>query len=126
MTDARAPDLRLGLGRGLGTSRSQVREALIGILNISDWAIGYILFTVGPLLTSLYYCFNQYTLLRAPVWIGLENYRYALFQESLFRKSVERTLLWTVTTVPLGIVGSFFAALLLDRGGNPVGVAAAT
>ena len=51
-----------------------------------------------------------------PVWIGLGNYEMAFFGDRLFWKSVERTVTWAVTTVPLGIIGSFLAALLLNRG----------
>src|SRR5690606_29455092 len=39
----------------------------------------------------------------------------ALFKDRIFWVSVERTLLWAITTVPLGIAGSFFAAVLLNR-----------
>lgn len=62
----------------------QRREALQGYLFISPWILGFILFTVGPLLASLYYSLNQYTLLRPPVWIGLQNYQMAFFKDSLF------------------------------------------
>ncbi len=91
-------------------------EALQGYMFIAPWVLGFIAFTVGPLLASLYYSLTRYTLLRPIEWIGLENYQYALLRDSLFWKSIERTLLWTLTTVPLGILGSFLAALLLDRG----------
>jgi len=50
--------------------------------------------------------------------IGLKNYETAFFKDSLFWKSVERTILWSVTSVPLGVVGSFIAALLLNRDVN--------
>jgi len=115
VANAKATDSGVSRKRTLGASKLQVREALQGYLFISPWAIGFIVFTVGPLFASLYYSLHQYTLLRPAVWTGLENYRYALFTDSVFWKSVGRTLMWTITTVPLGIVGSFFAALLLDR-----------
>ncbi|MBC7235625.1 MAG: sugar ABC transporter permease [Chloroflexi bacterium] len=96
--------------------QSRLKEALSGYLYTSPWTIGFLLFTVGPLLASLYYSFNRYYLLETPQWIGLGNYTTALFKDRLFWKSVERTLLWSLTTVPLGIMGSFLAALLLNRG----------
>jgi multiple sugar transport system permease protein len=77
---------------------------------------GFLAFTLGPLVASLYYSLNRYTLLLKPEWIGLQNYYMAFFKDRVFWRSVGRTLLWTVTTVPLGVVGSFFVALLLNRG----------
>jgi multiple sugar transport system permease protein len=53
--------------------------------------------------------------LSTPKWVGLQNYRTALFKDSLFWKSAERTVVWAITSVPLGVLGSFIAALLLNR-----------
>jgi multiple sugar transport system permease protein len=91
------------------------REALQGYLYIAPWIIGFLIFVAGPLVASLYYSFTYYPLLQDPSWIGLENYTTALFKDRIFWLSVQRTLLWAVTTVPLGIAGSFFAAVLLNR-----------
>lgn len=100
-------------------SRAQIithrREALQGYLFISPWILGFLLFTIGPLFASLYYSFTRYTLLMPVEWAGLANYRAALFQDRLFWLSASRTLMWAITTVPLGIVGSLAAALLLNR-----------
>jgi multiple sugar transport system permease protein len=96
-----------------GTARR--REALEGYLYIAPWFIGFLLFVLGPLLASLYYSFTYYSLLGTPQWIGLKNYVTALFNDRLFWVSVQKTVLFAVTTVPLGVAGSFFAALLLNR-----------
>ncbi|HHX44384.1 MAG TPA: sugar ABC transporter permease [Chloroflexi bacterium] len=116
MESAHAFDVATATRRRPRMSRQEIREALQGYTFILPWAIGFLAFIVGPLLTSLYYSLTRYTLLRPMEWVGLENYTYALFRDSLFWKSIERTLLWTLTTVPLGVLGSFLAALLLDRG----------
>ena len=96
-------------------SAARRREALQGFLYISPWIIGFIIFVAGPLLASLYYSFTYYPLLTDPSWVGLQNYSTAFFKDRIFWLSSWRTLLWALTTVPLGIVGSFFAALLLNR-----------
>ena len=101
---------------GLVAGSSRLKAALLGYAYISPWILGFLFFTVGPLLASLYYSLNRYSLLMKPVWIGLGNYEMAFFGDRLFWKSVERTVTWAVTTVPLGIIGSFLAALLLNRG----------
>jgi len=91
------------------------REALQGYLYITPWIIGFLAFVAGPLIASLYYSFTYYPLLTNPTWIGLENYATALFKDRIFWIAVQRTLLWALLTVPLGIAGSFFAAVLLNR-----------
>ncbi|MFH1084495.1 MAG: sugar ABC transporter permease [Chloroflexota bacterium] len=92
------------------------REALQGYLLISPWVIGFLIFTLGPMLASLYYSFSKYSIQRPPVWIGLSNYHYAFFKDRLFWLSVRRTLTWSIATVPAGVVGSLVAAMLLNRG----------
>ena len=97
-------------------SPTRRKEAVSGYIFILPWILGFLFFTLGPLIASLYYSLNRYTLLMPPKWSGLENYRVAFFKDSIFWRSVERTALWAIWTVPLGIIGSFLAAMLLNRG----------
>ena len=46
------------------------------------WILGLIIFTIGPMLISLYYSFTEYNLLSAPRWIGLENYKTMFFGDA--------------------------------------------
>jgi multiple sugar transport system permease protein len=92
------------------------REALQGLLFISPWLVGFLAFTAYPMLASLYYSFSAYKILAPPVWVGLRNYAYAFNGDPLFWLSVQRTVIWVVVTVPLGIFGSLLAAVLLNRG----------
>jgi len=47
-----------------------------GTLFITPWIIGFILFTAGPMLVSLFLSFTDYSLLAntSPTWIGSRNY----------------------------------------------------
>jgi multiple sugar transport system permease protein len=101
---------------GWHSSSMRRREALQGYLLIAPWIIGFLVFTLGPMLASLYYSFCKYNIQRPPTWIGLENYQYAFFKDRLFWLSVGRTLTWSLATVPLGVVGSLVAAILLNQG----------
>ncbi len=42
------------------------RRRLIGLLFVSPWLIGFMLWTIYPLISSLYYSFTRYDLLRPP------------------------------------------------------------
>lgn len=101
--------------RGRATTKMQRREAIQGYLFISPWLIGFALFTLGPMLASFYYSFTLYNVQTSPQFIGLENYVYALTKDQLFWTSVKRTLMWALLTVPLSMVGSLFAAILLNQ-----------
>jgi multiple sugar transport system permease protein len=85
-----------------------------GLLFISPWLIGFCVFTLFPFAASFYFSFCWYDGLKAPEWIGLENYRRLLFHEPLFWKSVYNTLYYAAFSVPLGICFGLGIALLLN------------
>ena len=43
---------------------------------MSPWIIGFSVFIVYPMVSSLYFSFTHYDLLGSPIWIGLDNYKY--------------------------------------------------
>lgn len=98
-----------------GSARLRRRQALVGYLWISPWLIGAVLFTVGPMLASLFLSFTQYNIVESPRWIGLANYVQAFTKDDLFWGSMWRTMVYAAVTVTLGTAGSLGAALLLNR-----------
>ena len=94
----------------------QRREALTGLLWISPWLIGFLVFTVLPMLASFAMSFTRFRPTRATEFIGLANYVRAFAEDPLFWPSLGRTLYYTALTVPLGIVGSLAVAMLMNQG----------
>lgn len=91
------------------------REAIEGILYLSPWIIGFIVFVAGPLLASLYLGFTKYNVLRPAQWIGVQNYVTAFTQDPLFLPSIWRTFYYALLSVPLAMIGSLIVALLLNQ-----------
>ncbi|HZQ99505.1 MAG TPA: sugar ABC transporter permease [Chloroflexota bacterium] len=92
------------------------REAIEGFLLVSPWGLGLLLFIVGPLLASAYLSLAEYSVLRPPRFVGLDNYAKALFEDPIFWQAIQRTSLYVVMLVPLGLAASLGCALLLNRG----------
>ena len=82
-----------------------------GIGFTSLWIIGLGAFTAYPVIASLYYSFCDYSILKEPVWCGLENYQQ-LFSDDLFWLSLRNTLFYAGLSVPLGTVMSLGLAWL--------------
>lgn len=102
---------RLGLSTPLTLSQ---REALQGFIYISPWIIGFLVFTVGPMIASAYLSLTDYNIVTPPRFAGLGNYEY-MFGDRLFWKSIENTLYYTIIFVPIAIAGSLALALLLNQ-----------
>lgn len=107
-----------GKSRKLG--RQALREERYFYLFISPWLLGFIVFTAGPVLASLFFSFNYYDVVTPPRWHGLGNYE-KLFTDELFWQALKVTAIYSVGSVALGIAASVFIALLLNR--NVRGVA---
>ena len=91
------------------------REAVEGLLYVSPFLLGFLIFTLYPIVASLYLSFTKYNILQPPSWIGLTNYQEAFFHDNLFWISLARTAEYAIASVLLGILGSLGAALLLNQ-----------
>ena len=100
----------LGVGSDI-----QARKALYGWLFLSPWAIGLVVFYIGPVIASAYFSFTKYNIVKAPVFLGLDNYKRAFFEDRLFWPSLGRTFKYAIVSVPLGLIGSLLLALLLNQ-----------
>ena len=97
-------------------SKMARKEAITGYLFATPWLLGLVFFIIGPILASLYLSFTRYNLVTAPTWIGMENYTQAFTRDRQFWSSLQRSFLFALYTVPLGVAGSLFLAIMLNQG----------
>jgi multiple sugar transport system permease protein len=92
------------------------REALWFWVFIAPWVVGFILFRGFPILASMGISFTNFSnsSVRPLAFVGLENY-YDLFHDAIFYKSLQVSALYTLFSVPLGIVFSLSLAILLNQ-----------
>jgi multiple sugar transport system permease protein len=90
------------------------RRVIIGLLFISPWLIGFLVWTVFPLISSLYYSFTFYDLLRPAHWIGVANYVEIFTRDPETANVVLNTLIYVGIGVPLSLVSAFLMANLLN------------
>jgi len=98
-------------------TKRERRNLRNGLLFASPYLAGFLLFTLYPLVATVYYSFCHYNVVTPPVWAGLDNYRemFALSPDNLFWKSLWNTLYFTVFSVPLGLALAIGLALLLNQ-----------
>jgi multiple sugar transport system permease protein len=81
---------------------------------IAPWIVGYLCFTVGPMMGSLLLSFCQYDLANLK-FAGLSNYERLFTNDPLFWKSLWNTATYTLFAVPLGLTGSLMLAVFLNQ-----------
>src|SRR5579872_5817560 len=98
--------------RLLGLTSDERRNLLVGLLFCAPFLVGFLLLTLYPMLASFYWSFNHYDGLNPPRWIGLNNYRFLLTQDDVFRQALGNTLYLVVVGVPIQLLAAFVTALL--------------
>jgi multiple sugar transport system permease protein len=96
-------------------SRLLIREYIAFYLFASPWIIGLLLFTIGPMVTSLYLSFTDYAVITPPSWIGLGNYVHMFTDDPLVWQALRVTVLYSLGAIPLMLLMSFLVALLLHQ-----------
>ena len=89
------------------------RRELVGLLFCAPWLLGFLAFMLLPMGAALYYSFCDYSIVQAPAFVGLANYR-ELLADALFWRSLYNTLFFAAGAVLLGLLTSLVLALLLN------------
>ncbi len=86
-----------------------------GYLFILPFIIGFLAFTVFPMLASLVLSFTEYDMLSAPEFIEIENYKQLFLKDPLIYKTLYNTLFFTLASVPLKLMFALMVAMLLVK-----------
>ncbi|WP_246713238.1 carbohydrate ABC transporter permease [Ensifer adhaerens] len=95
--------------------RSAFARHIAAYLFISPWILGFLFFTLGPLVFSLTMSFYDWPVVGERTFVGLENYRSMLFEDPQFWESLWITVKFAAIYVPFNIVMSFLLALMLHN-----------
>ena len=77
--------------------------------------IGFAIFTLAPMVASLYWSFTKYQLPGEPEWIGTLNYEFMLTQDPFFWLAVRNTIWIILVGLPLRLLFGIATALVLTR-----------
>ena len=96
-------------------SRLNRNEGWIGYLFILPSIIGFSIFVLYPMLTSVYLALTKWDGITDPSFIGLKNFEYMFTKDPAFWPSIKATLIFVVLNVPTILIGGLLLALLLNR-----------
>jgi multiple sugar transport system permease protein len=92
----------------------KTQDAIWSYFFVAPFILGLILFTIGPMIASLYYSFTEYNILTPPKWIAFENYT-KLMADPLFWQSIKVTLYFAIWALPLNLIIGYLLAILLNQ-----------
>ncbi|MEJ7725782.1 MAG: sugar ABC transporter permease [Actinomycetes bacterium] len=89
---------------------------------LAPYVLGIVALVLIPFLVTIVMAFADYDLVRAPSWVGLDNF-VELAGDPIFRAALSNSLLFAAIAVPLRLVIALGLALLLHRRAAAVGTA---
>ncbi len=92
-----------------------------GLLLVSPFIAGFLVFTLYPFITSFLLGLTDYDGIHQPEYIGLGNYRYMLEDDGI-HSAVSATLVYMLILVPLKLIVSLLAAVVLNNRIKGIGV----
>lgn len=103
-----------------GRASLERAETLAGLAFISPWFIGFLIFTAGPMVISLFLSLTEYNIISPPKFIGLANYQELLTDPRL-GLSLGNSFYYALLHVPLTIITALALAMMLHRVGRAAG-----
>lgn len=83
---------------------------------MAPYFVLFAVFTILPVLISILFSFSYFNLLEFPDFsAGWENYRRLFFEDDVFLIALKNTIMFAVITGPLGYLGSFLFAWLVNE-----------
>jgi multiple sugar transport system permease protein len=89
------------------------RRTIVGLLFVSPWIIGFLVFFLYPFIMTFYYSFTNFNIVKPAHWVGLANYS-ALTKDHLFWQSLWNTAYYAVLEVPFSTIVAIGLAMLLN------------
>jgi len=97
------------------------REALYGYLTISPWLLGFLVFTIGPIVASIGISLFDTNFMDRWDFVGLRWYT-GMVQDALVQKALLNTAYYSFCVVPLSTTVALSIAVLLNQGIKGQGV----
>ena len=88
----------------------------MGYAFLMPWLIGFVCFSLGPVLASLYLSFTKFDLLRPAVWVGADNYVRMFTADARFWQSLKVTFSYMLMEVPLKLAFALLVAVVANTG----------
>ena len=98
------------------------REARNFYIYTAPWLIGFLVLTLYPILYSFYLMFTNMNLTGIGEFVGLDNWKYAFTDDTLFRRAFLNTLKYVFMFVPCSIILAFFCCTSSEQESKRSGI----
>lgn len=90
-------------------------EAKWGIMLALPAILGFLIWTLGPMIASFVLGFTDWNVVSTPHFIGMGNFKKMFVEDFIFKKSIYATVYYSLGSVIASIVFAFLVAFLLNQ-----------
>lgn len=92
-----------------------MRQDGIAWVFVLPYLLTFSLFTILPVIISIFFSFTDFNMLQLPHFIGMQNYIRLFLQDDIFIKSVGNTFVLALITGPLGYLLCLLFAWMINE-----------
>ncbi len=93
----------------------EMKRNKVAYLMVAPFMILFILFTVAPVVLSIFFSFTDFNLLETPNIVGIENYITLFLDDDIFMIACQNTLIFASITGPGSYIMSLFVAWFINE-----------
>ncbi|MBM7702663.1 carbohydrate ABC transporter permease [Metabacillus iocasae] len=98
------------------SNQKKLKKAGLFMLFVGPAFLAFSVIVLYPFLSGVYYAFTNWNGVTGNIeWVGLDNFKYLLFEDEQFRRSFWITTKYTVVAILLTNAVGFFLALLVTQ-----------
>ncbi len=97
------------------TLRQRISRSKVSYLYIAPYMILFFVFTVLPVLISIFFSFTSFNVLEMPKFIGFDNYSRLFFNDSVFITGLKNTIVFAAILGPGGYILSLLCAWFINE-----------
>ncbi|ADL41532.1 binding-protein-dependent transport systems inner membrane component [Caldicellulosiruptor obsidiansis OB47] len=92
-----------------------IKKNKASYLMIAPYMLLFTIFTLIPVISSIFLSFTNYNMLQPPKWVGWANYIRLFLADKIFIKVLRNTFIFAFLTGPLSYFMSFFLAWFISE-----------
>lgn len=112
---SRRIDLQSALREKWRSIKYRAGKNKIAYAFVAPYLLIFTVFTILPVVISLFYSLTYYNMLEPAKWVGLQNYARLLLSDQNFLTAVKNTFIFALVTGPIGYMISLLTAWLINE-----------
>lgn len=93
----------------------EMKRNWVAYVMIAPYVIIFTLFTVAPVVLSIFFSFTDFNMLQAPNWVWFDNYINLFFADDIFLIACKNTFIFAVIVGPTSYLMSYLVAWFINE-----------